>query len=177
MEIKVSLRDNAHCLISRCFILKGFRPEVGDWTVSNLPLIVCILSFSSSSRGSIRGSPQRTAGVWRTQGPPREGSWPGHGSRRGPGAAAGWSRAAFRQQWLWVCHRKGRLLGASVWSEKTSSRFAGIHHITTPSTCWIYLQIHSAHLSILIKWPQWRVYVTPPLTPEVKKQKYMGNNT
>lgn len=35
MEIKVSLRDNAHCLISRCFISKGFRPEVGDLTVSN----------------------------------------------------------------------------------------------------------------------------------------------
>lgn len=58
------------------------------------------------------------------------GPWPGHGTRRGPGAAAGWSRAAFTQQWLWVWHRRRRLLGASAWSGRTSSRSAGRRHDT-----------------------------------------------
>lgn len=87
-------------------------------------------SPSSSSSCSIRGSPQRRAGICRTQAG-REGTWPGQGSQRGPGAAAGWSRAAYRQQWQWVWHQRRRLLGASAWREKTSSRSAGRHdHIT-----------------------------------------------
>lgn len=74
--------------------------------------------------------PAAAAAVCRTQERTEGGPWPWHGTRRGPAAAAGWSRAAFTQQWLWVWHRRRRLLGASAWSGRTSSRSAGRHHDT-----------------------------------------------
>lgn len=110
---------------ARCFYLKSPNRKFFTESLHTLPMLAT--SLYSSSSGSICGSPQRKAGICRTQ-EGREGTWPGQGSQRGPGAAAGWSRAAFRQQWLWVWHRRRRLLGASAWSEKTSSRSAGRHH-------------------------------------------------
>lgn len=129
MDIKVSILDiNDQTQKAEGGLIWKAQPEVTYLFPQTLRMLATSL-FSSSS-GSIRGSPQRWAGICRTQ-EGREGTWPGQGSQRAPGATAGWSRGAFRQQWLWVWHRRRRLLGASAWSEKTSSRSAGRHHDMT----------------------------------------------
>lgn len=145
MDIKVTLFDiNAR---KECFYFKSTNRKFFTESLQTLPMLATSL-FSSSS-GNICGSPQRKAGICRTQ-EGREGTWPGQGSQRGPGAAAGWSRAAFRQQWLWVWHRRRRLLGASAWSEKTSSRSAGRHHDISVNRCLFFFKnktspLHAAH--------------------------------